>query len=119
MIEVVQLVRGVLTIKVTGKLREADIDQLRVATDRCIRQWIKVRVLIILEGFEGFASQGLTEAGFMGGDGQAIEKMAVVGDDRCEDVVHLCFGNDSHASSIACFARAEREQAVIWIVDGL
>lgn len=118
MIEVVQLVRGVLTVKITGRLTAADIGQLRATTRRSVEQWIKIRVLIILQDFDGYARNDSTGAAVMEADGQAIEKMAIVGDERRRDLGELLCPTHPKAP-IEFFPASKRDEAVIWILDGL
>jgi len=119
-VEIVQLLRGVLTIKVTGRLNELEIDQLQAAATQAVAQWNKFRVLIILEDFDGWAASPAGDgAGFIRRGGQAVEKIAIVGDDKREDVGRLFLGENLPAAAVSYFAPADRDQAVLWIVDGL
>lgn len=119
-VEIVQLLRGVLTIKVTGELSDLEIDQLQAAATQAVAQWNQFRVLIILEEFDGWAASRAGDgAGFIRRDRQAVEKIAIVGDDKHEDVGRLFLSENLPAAAVSYFAPADRDQAVLWIVDGL
>ena len=119
-VEIVQLLRGVLTIKVTGGLNELEIDQLQAAATQAVAQWIKFRVLIILEDFDGRAASPAGDgAGFMRLNRHAVEKLAIVEDKKNRDVGRLFLGENLPAAAVSYFAPADRDQAVLWIVDRL
>ena len=119
-VEIVQLLEGVLTIKVTGGLNELEIDQLQAAATQAVARRKKFRVLIIREDFAGWAVGAAGDgAGFMRRDRQAVEKIAIVGGDEREDIGRLFFGENLPAEAVRYFAPADRDQAVLWIVDGL
>ena len=114
------MLRGVLTIRVTGELNELEIDQLQAAATQAVAQWIKFRVLIILEDFDSRAARPAGDgAVFMRLDRHAVEKIAIVGDDEREDAGRLFLGENLSAAAVGYFAPADRDQAVLWIVDGL
>lgn len=119
-VEIVQLLQGVLTIKVTGELSDLEIGQLQAAVTQAVAGWNKFRVLIILEDFDRWMSGPAGDgAGFIRLDGQAVEKFAIVGDDKREDIGRLFLGENLPAEAVRYFAPADRDQAVLWIVDGL
>lgn len=120
-VEIVELMQGVLTIRLTGELREQNIDQLRSATKQTIGQWIRIRLLMILDNFDGWAPEHLTNGtGFlMVGDPNAIDKVAVVGDRQYEDGARVYLAKNLPGSAIHYFPSADHDDAVNWIVDGL
>jgi hypothetical protein len=120
-VEIVKLMQGVLTIRVTRELSQRDIDQLQLATKQAIGQWIKIRVLMILDHFDGWEPEHLANgAGFlMVGDANAIDKVAVVGDRRHEDGTRVYLGKNLPNIAIHYFPSADHDDAVNWIVDGL
>jgi hypothetical protein len=44
--ETVQLVRGLVTLKVTDSLQESDIHAMRAAALSGIKEWGKIRILV-------------------------------------------------------------------------
>lgn len=107
-------------IKMTGEVNREDIDRVCTAAARAIDQWTKIRLLITLEDFTGCTEKPLGDGlGFVPLDGENVDKLAVVGERTREDVSRIFPGESLPAAAVNYFLPAERDQAVMWIVDGL
>lgn len=75
-----------LQIRNRGELRKIDHDRMIGAAREVIVREGKVGVLTILDGFQGWERhEGWGDVSFMMGDGENIEKMAIVGDEKWRD----------------------------------
>src|SRR4051812_25586588 len=85
-VEIIDTSGKLLQIKVRGMLKKIDYDRIIEITTEAIAREGKVRALVILEGFEGWERQEhWSDVSFMMEQGQHIEKMAIVGDDKWKD----------------------------------
>ena len=69
--------------KNSGKLKKADYDRIIQIAKEAIAREGKIRGLIIAEAFEGWErKEDWGDVSFMMEEGQHIEKMAIVGDEK-------------------------------------
>ena len=75
-----------LQVKIRGVLQKADHERIiRIAKEAIAREG-KIRALIIAEAFEGWERhEDWGDVSFMMEQGQHIEKMAIVGDEKWRD----------------------------------
>jgi hypothetical protein len=50
-LEVMELIRGVVSVKIIGELKKSDLDQMRAAILQGIKQWSRIRLDVIVENF--------------------------------------------------------------------
>jgi hypothetical protein len=85
-VEIIDASGKLLQIKIRGMLKKADYDRIIQIAKEAIAREGKVRALIILEGFEGWERhEDWGDVSFMMEQGQHIEKMAIVGDEKWRD----------------------------------
>jgi hypothetical protein len=82
-VEIIDASGKLLQIKIRGMLKKADYDRIIQIAKEAIAREGKVRALAMLEGFEGWDRHGdWGDVTCMMEEGQQIEKMAIVGDEK-------------------------------------
>ena len=85
-VEIIDAAGKLLQLKVRGMLKKADYDRIIQIAKEAIEREKKVRALIILEAFEGWERRGdWGDVSIMTEQGQHIDKMAIVGDEKWQD----------------------------------
>ena len=105
-----------LQIKIRGMLKKADHDRIvRIAKETIEREG-KIRALLILEGFEGWERhEGWGDVSFMMEEGQHIEKMAIVGDEKWKDDVLAFTAKGFRPTAIEFFGASRANAARVWV----
>jgi hypothetical protein len=76
----------------------------------------KPRLLVIAENFEGWEKgEGWDDVGFLMDYGDAIVKIAIVGDERWKEQVFLFTGKGFRATKIEFFPPSSQEEAERWV----
>jgi len=107
---------GVLTIKITGKLRQSELAAAQKNAAEILRKRGDSRVLILAEKFEGWEKGG--DWGDLSAQTQLdeqIERIAIVGEKRWEDVALLFTGKGIRKVEIEYFAPMEVSRARSWL----
>ena len=119
-LEVMELIRGVVSVKVTGELRKVDLEQMRGAILHGLKQWSRIRLHVIVEDLAG------CEASLDGDDVHAlkkydgtIEKVAILGEERWRNGVCAVIGKDFQSAPIEYYSPSERARAIAWLTEGL
>lgn len=117
-VQVLGVSGGVVEFAVTGKLSESALAEAQQAAADVIRQQGKVRILVNAENFDGWEQGGAwDDFSFEEQFDPYIEKMAIVGDRKWEELV-LVFSNKGFRQfPIEYFGSAESEQARAWLMS--
>lgn len=115
-VEVLSVDGGVVSVKVTGRLTEAELATAQQATADVIRDQGKARIFIDAGDFEGWEQGGSwNDFSFEEEFDPYIEKMAIVGDRKWEELI-LVFSNKAFRQfPIEYFGSSESGQALDWI----
>jgi len=117
-IEIVSASDGVLTFKVTGQLNQAEFAAAQKRAGEIIRQQGKVRLLVLVENFAGMAKAGdWGDVSFQADYDPFIEKLAIVGDRKWEEVALLFTGKGVRRVPIEYFPAADLAKAGTWLAD--
>jgi SpoIIAA-like len=82
-LEVMELIRGVVSVKIIGELKKSDLDQMRAAILQGIKQWSRIRLHVIVENFTGCeASADGNDVQVLEEHGRNIEKVATLGEEQ-------------------------------------
>ena len=115
-LEIMDASGKLLQIKITGMLKKADYDRIIQIAKEAIAREGKVRALVILEGFEGWERrEDWGDVSFMMGQGQHIEKMAIVGDESWKDDAVAFTGKGFRPTTIEFFPVSRLNEARIWL----
>ena len=108
--------KGLVTIRVTGRLSEQDVQAMQARAAELIHAAGSVRVLVTAEGFEGWEKGGdWAEFGQMEANDPWIERMAIVGEERWRDLALLFVAAGMRPFPIQYFPGAEHEAALAWL----
>jgi SpoIIAA-like len=92
--EITDVQGGVVTVNLGGMLTQSELAQLQKAAADIIRVQGKVRPLVLAGHFTGWERGDWNEFSFQSEFDPAIEKMAIVGDKRWEDLALLFKARD-------------------------
>ena len=103
-------------LDISGVLSRADLarceDQLRIELDRVG----SAKLLCVLEGFQGWESGGdWNDIGFYVKHGDAIERIAIVGDERWRDLVMIFASADLRKAPVEFFPEDAVARARAWL----
>ena len=115
-VEIVDASGKLLQIKIRGMLKKADYDRIIQIAKEAIAREGKVRALAILDGFDGWERHGdWGDVSFMMEQGQHIEKMAIVGDEKWRDDAPAFTAKGFRPTAIEFFPPSRLEEARIWL----
>ena len=103
-------------LRIGGVLKKAELDSAQAAARQEIAKAGKIKVLLLLEGFQGW------EKGADWGDmtftithGDDIEKIAIVGDPKWETEALMFVGAGFRRTPVKFFVSGEATQARAWL----
>jgi hypothetical protein len=115
-VEIIDASGKLLQIQIRGMLKKADHKQLIQIAKQAIAREGKIRALIIADGFEGWERSGdWGDVTFMMEEGQQIEKMAVVGDEKWRDDALAFTAKGFRPTAIEFFPASRLSEARIWL----
>ena len=116
-VEIIDASGKLLQIRIRGMLEKADHERVIQIAKEAIAREGKIRGLIIAEGFEGWARhEDWGDVSFMMEEGQHIEKMAVVGDEKWRDDALAFTAKGFRPTAIEFFALSRLDEARRWLV---
>jgi hypothetical protein len=114
--EIVQIEGALITVRVKGLLRVADMQAMQSLGLDLIRQGKNPRVLILAEDFQGWDPRDdWNDIGFFVEHGNDIERLAFVGDARWKDDIFLFAGKGLRKTEVEFFPTAALEEARNWL----
>jgi len=117
-VEIIDASGRLVQIKIRGMLKKADYERIIQIAKEAIAREGKVRALAILDGFEGWERrEDWGDVSFMMGQGQHIEKMAIVGDEKWRDDAIAFTGKGFRPTAIEFFPGSRLNEARIWLND--
>jgi len=97
-------------------LRKADYDRIIEIAKESIAREGKIRALAILDGFEGWERSGdWGDVSFMMDQGQHIEKMAIVGDEKWNDDALAFTAKGFRPTAVEFFPSSRLDEARTWL----
>ena len=117
--EIVENTKEVLTIKISGKLRQSELARTQKSAAELLKKGGGSRVLVLAERFEGWEKGD--DWGDLSGQEQLdeqIERMAIVGEKRWEGVALLFTGKGVRQVEIEYFPPTELSKARGWLTSG-
>jgi hypothetical protein len=113
--EIVGNAGGIVTMRVSGTLLEPELASAQKTLANIIRQQGKVRVLVLVEGFEGWGRGEWNDIEFQERNDPSVEKMAIVGDKKWKDLALLFTAKGLRPFPIEYFAPGEQAKAQAWL----
>ena len=115
-VEMIDASGKLLEIRIRGMLKKADYDRIVQIAKEAISREGKVRALAILDGFEGWERHpDWGDVSFMTEQGQHIEKMAIVGDEKWRDDAFAFTAKGFRPTAIEFFPPSHLNEARIWL----
>jgi hypothetical protein len=105
----------VLTMKVTGTLSQAELAGMQTAAASVIRGGGKWRILVLTENFEGWERGGTWHEFSVMDHDASIERMAIVGEPRWEEMTLLFASAGMRPFPIRYFEHAQMSDARLWL----
>ena len=107
---------GILTLTVSGTLTQSELAEVQQAAADIIRAQGKVRLLVLAGDFAGWERDGeWDDFSFQEAFDPYIEKMAIVGDTRWEDLTLIFVAKDLRSFPIEYFAAGDVDKAQAWL----
>ena len=103
-------------MEVSGTLTQPELTQVQLTAADIIRAQGKVRILVLAEDFAGWERGGeWDDFSFQETFDPCIEKMAIVGDKRWEDLALIFVAKGLRSFPIEYFASGEQARALAWL----
>src|SRR5262245_55932347 len=115
-VELIDVSETVLQLKFWGTLTKADYDWIVQVARQAIAREGRVRLLAILDGFEGWERhQGWADVSFMMQESHHMEKIAIVGDEKWKDDAFAFTAKGFRPTAIEFFTPSRIDAARTWI----
>ncbi|OHB45751.1 MAG: hypothetical protein A2178_01025 [Planctomycetes bacterium GWC2_49_10] len=109
---------NVRVIRVNGLLKKSELDAVQVAEAKKLAYYSRVKLLIIVENFEGWeGGVNWGDMSFYAEHGDKITKIAIVGDPKREADLMMFMGAGIRPSPLKFFPPQQLEQAQKWLAD--
>jgi len=116
--EIIDIANRVITARITGKLTQPELALLQKAAGELIKQHGKVRILVVTESFEGWQRGGSWgDLSFQLEHDAEIERMAIVGDRKWEDLTLVFAAKGLRKFPIEYFEPGELSRARAWLAE--
>jgi hypothetical protein len=114
--EIADISNGILTWRVTGELTHAEFTAAQKQAAGIIQRQGKVRFLVLVENFAGTDQAGnWGDISFQAENDPFIEKIAIVGDKKWEDLALLFTGKGIRRVPIEYFSGGDVAKAKAWV----
>ena len=109
---------GILSARISGKLTHAELVALQHAASDLIKLEGKVRLLVMVEDFQGWERGGdWGDLSFQSEHDAHIEKMAIVGDRKWQDLALLFASKGLRKFPIEYYESGELAKARAWLAE--
>jgi len=116
--DIVSVKDGIITLRVSGRLTQPDLASVQDSTTETLRQQTKARILIYAEDFDGWEQGGKWEdLSFMEKNDQYMERMAIVGEKKWEDLTLLFAGKGLRHCLVEYFPPEDAAKAYAWLME--
>ena len=107
---------NIYRLDISGRLTAADFAVLQRSAASEIEKAGKIRLLVVLTGFEGWAPGGnWRDLGFYVRHADNIERIAIIGDERWRTEALMFVGADLRQAPVSFFKTTEGEKAEAWL----
>lgn len=115
-LEIIDQNGRLLQLRIRGELRRADYERMTALARAAIAREGSIRVLAILDGFTGWERHpGWNDMSFLMGDGDHIEKMAIVGEENWRDDALAFTAAGLRPTAIEFFSSSSLADALEWL----
>jgi hypothetical protein len=114
--EIVEKEKGLITLKISGKLKRAELAQAEKVAIEAMGSTNKIKFLVLTENFQGWDNKDNWEdVSFQSEYDSQIEKIAIVGEKRWQELAEVFTGKGLRAVDIRYFTPSEASAARNWI----
>jgi hypothetical protein len=114
--EVIESSESLVIVRIKGELKKSELDQMQELAREVIRQWGRIRVLAILEDFQGWErGEDWGDITFAGEHDNDIEKIGILGDEVGKELVLAFMGKPFRKFPIEYFNPSQLDRARSWI----
>jgi len=107
---------NIFRMEISGRLTAADFALLQRSAVAEIEQAGMIRLLVMLNGFDGWAPGGnWRDLGFYIRYANNIERIAIVGDERWRSEALMFVGADLRQAPVSYFAANDGDRAASWL----
>ena len=116
--EIVNVVDGVLTLHVSGKLAHTELLDVQRAAADILRREGPLRLLVLAEGFAGWERAGdWGDISFQAENDGRIERMAIVGDRKWQELALMFTAQGMRPFPIEYFDPTQVDAARSWLAQ--
>ena len=108
---------NVYRVDVSGRLTEDEFRALQRAAAEEIRRGGRIRLLVVLENFEGWGNEAGRDLGFYIRHGSDVERIAIVGEERWRSEALMFAGAGLRKAPVAYFRTRDALQAASWLAE--
>ena len=117
--EIVEVLDGIVTIRVSDKLAQSDLLAAQQAIAGIIRKHGRIRMLVRAEQFAGWErGEEWNDFSFQAEHDDDIEKMAIVGDEKWKQLTLIFTAQGLRKFPIRYFPSPELDKARGWLAVG-
>jgi len=107
---------NVYRMEISGLMRRADYDATEAEMKRLVDSGRTLKLLCVLTGFQGWEKQvDWSNLTFYITHGDAIERIAIVGDEQWRDLTMMFAGADLRKAPVEFFPEREMAKARAWL----
>jgi SpoIIAA-like len=115
-VEIINSSGKLLELKIRGMLKKTDHERLIQIAKEAIAREGKIKALIVAEDFEGWERhEDWGDVSFMMEEGQHIEKMAIVGDEKWKDDALAFTAKGFRPTAVEFFPVSRLNEARTWL----
>ena len=108
---------GIIVFHVSGKLNVKELNKSQLEAETIIQKG-QIKLLVFAENFEGWdKEEGWDDLSFMERNDQLIEKMAIIGDPKWEDLISAFTLKGLRRFPIEYFNSDQEAEARFWLHD--
>ena len=116
--QIVDTSDGVLTVKITGRLTQPELVAVQKSAAGIVQKVGKVRILAVTAEFEGWEQGGnWGDLSLQSEIDPHVEKMAIVGDKKWEDLALLFAAKGLRKFPIEYFSPDDMAKALTWLKE--
>ena len=114
--EIVEKEEGCITIKISGVLKRSELAQMERVAIEAMGPARKLKFLILTESFQGWDNKSNWEdVSFQAEHDDQIEKIAIVGEKRWQELAEMFTGKGLRSVDIRYFTPSDTAAARAWI----
>jgi len=115
--EIVNNPGNTVTLKVSGKLAQSELAAAQKNAVEVLQKEGKKRVMVVVENFQGWGKGDWGDLSGQTALDEQIDRMAIVGDKKWEDLALLFVGKGIRHIDIEYFSAADAAKAQAWLAE--